>query len=311
MQFWDALADVPADVGPTAVTIGKFDGVHVGHRGVIDLLEQVAAERGLTSAVVTFDRHPLAVLRPGSVPRSLVSNRQKRELLEAAGVAATLMLTFDDELRSLTPAQFVDRILVGALHARVVFVGDDFRFGVRGSGTVDTLRELGAERGLEVVSIDDVRLGGGRRASSTWIRELLEAGDVKRAGELLGREPAVRGVVVHGEQRGRELGFPTANLAPDSEGYVPADGVYAARVLVGDTTYPAAVSVGHNPTFEGVPEKQVEAHLLDVSLDLYGQELTVMFVDWVRGNVAFEGIDALIEHIRADVVRTREVLGLS
>ena len=311
MQFWDALADVPADVGPTAVTIGKFDGVHVGHRGVIDLLEQVAAERGLTSAVVTFDRHPLAVLRPGSVPRALVSNRQKRELLEAAGVAATLMLTFDDELRSLTPAQFVDRILVGALHARVVFVGDDFRFGIRGSGTVDTLRELGAERGLEVVSIDDVRLGGGRRASSTWIRELLEAGDVKRAGELLGREPAVRGIVVHGEQRGRELGFPTANLAPDSEGYVPADGVYAARVLVGDTTYPAAVSVGHNPTFEGVPEKQVEAHLLDVSLDLYGQGLTVMFVDWVRGNVAFEGIDALIEHIRADVVRTREVLGLS
>ena len=311
MQFWDALADVPADVGPTAVTIGKFDGVHVGHRGVIDLLEQVAAERGLTSAVVTFDRHPLAVLRPGSVPRALVSNRQKRELLEAAGVAATLMLTFDDELRSLTPAQFVDRILVGALHARVVFVGDDFRFGIRGSGTVDTLRELGAERGLEVVSIDDVRLGGGRRASSTWIRELLEAGDVKRAGELLGREPAVRGIVVHGEQRGRELGFPTANLAPDSEGYVPADGVYAARVLVGDTTYPAAVSVGHNPTFEGVPEKQVEAHLLDVSLDLYGQELTVMFVDWVRGNVAFEGVDALVEHIRADVVRTREVLGLS
>lgn len=311
MQFWDALADVPADLGPTAVTIGKFDGVHVGHRAVIDLLEQVAAERGLTSAVVTFDRHPLAVLQPGSVPRSLVSNRQKRELLEAAGVAATLMLTFDDELRSLTPAQFVDRILVGALHARVVFVGDDFRFGVRGSGTVDTLRELGAARGLEVVSIDDVRLGGGRRASSTWIRELLEAGDVARAGELLGREPAVRGIVVHGEQRGRELGFPTANLAPDSEGYVPADGVYAARVLVGDTTYPAAVSVGHNPTFEGVPEKQVEAHLLDVSMDLYGQELTVMFVDWVRGNVAFEGIDALIEHIRADVVRTREVLGLS
>ncbi len=311
MQFWDALADVPADLGPTAVTIGKFDGVHVGHRAVIDLLEQVAAERGLTSAVVTFDRHPLAVLRPGSVPRSLVSNRQKRELLEAAGVAATLMLTFDDELRSLTPAQFVDRILVGALHARVVFVGDDFRFGVRGSGTVDTLRELGAERGLEVVSIDDVRLGGGRRASSTWIRELLEAGDVARAGELLGREPAVRGIVVHGEQRGRELGFPTANLAPDSDGYVPADGVYAARVLVGDTTYPAAVSVGHNPTFDGVPEKQVEAHLLDVSMDLYGQELTVMFVDWVRGNVAFEGIDALIEHIRADVVRTREVLGLS
>jgi len=309
VQFFETVASVPADFGPSAVTIGKFDGVHVGHRAVIDLLEQVAADEGLVSTVVTFDRHPLAVLRPGDVPRALVSNRQKRELLEQAGVAATLMLTFDDELRALAPEEFVDRILVGALHARVVFVGDDFRFGVRGSGTVDTLRELGATRGLRVVSIDDVRPGGARRASSTWIRELLDGGRVREAAELLGREPAVRGVVVQGEQRGRELGFPTANLEPHSEGFVPADGVYAARVLVGDTLYPAAVSVGNNPTFEGVPEKQVEAHLLDVTLDLYGQEITVHFVDWVRGNVAFEGLDALIAHIRADVVRCREILG--
>jgi riboflavin kinase/FMN adenylyltransferase len=192
----------------------------------------------------------------------------------------------------------------------VVFVGDDFRFGVRGSGTVDTLRDLGASRGFRVVSIDDVRPSGGRRASSTWIRELMDAGDVREAGVLLGREPSVRGIVVHGEQRGRELGFPTANLAPHSEGFVPADGVYAARVLVGDTRYPAAVSVGNNPTFEGVPAKQVEAHLLDVSIDLYGREVTVDFVDWVRGNVRFDGLDALIAHIRADVVRTREILGL-
>jgi len=310
MQFYDRVADVPPDFGPSAVTIGKFDGVHVGHRAVIDLLEGVAHDEGLVSTVVTFDRHPLAVLRPGSVPTALVSNRQKRELLAEAGVAATLMLTFDAELRALTPDEFVDRILVGALHARVVFVGDDFRFGVRGSGTVDTLRELGASRGFRVVSIDDVRPGGDRRASSTWIRELMDAGDVRRAGALLGREPAVRGVVVHGEQRGRELGFPTANLAPHSEGFVPADGVYAARVLVGDELYPAAVSVGNNPTFDGVPAKQVEAHLLDVSMDLYDREVTVYFVDWVRGNVRFEGLDALIEHIRADVVRTREILGL-
>jgi riboflavin kinase/FMN adenylyltransferase len=310
VQFYDLVGDVPPDFGPSAVTIGKFDGVHVGHRAVIDMLEGVARDEGLVSTVVTFDRHPLAVLRPDDVPTALVSNRQKRELLDEAGVAATLMLTFDAELRALTPDEFVDRILVGALHARVVFVGDDFRFGVRGSGTVDTLRGLGASRGFRVVSIDDVRPSGGRRASSTWIRELMDAGDVREAGVLLGREPSVRGIVVHGEQRGRELGFPTANLARDSEGFVPADGVYAARVSVGDTLYPAAVSVGNNPTFEGVPAKQVEAHLLDVSLDLYGLEVTVHFVDWVRGNVRFEGLDALIAHIRADVVRTREILGL-
>ena len=310
MQFWQGLDEVPGDVGPSAVTIGKFDGVHVGHRAVIGLLEDVAAAESLVPTVVTFDRHPLTLVRPGSVPTSLVSNAQKRELLEEAGVAATLMLPFDDALRSLDPVDFVDRVLVDALHARVVFVGDDFRFGVRGGGTVDTLRELSGPRGFRVVSIDDVRPSGDRRASSTWIRELLDAGRVREAGALLGREPSVRGVVVHGQQRGRELGFPTANLAPRSEGFVPADGVYAARVLVGETLYPAAVSVGNNPTFEGVPEKQVEAHLLDVSLDLYGQVVTVHFVDWVRGNVKFEGLDALIEHIRADVVRCREILGV-
>ncbi|KQO82694.1 bifunctional riboflavin kinase/FMN adenylyltransferase [Frigoribacterium sp. Leaf263] len=310
MEFYESVADVPAGFGPSAVTIGKFDGVHVGHRAVIDLLEEVAAAEGLTATVVTFDRHPLAVLRPDRVPTALVSNRQKRELLEAAGVAATLMLPFDEELRALTPEQFVDRILAGALHARVVFVGDDFRFGVRGSGSVATLRDLGASRGFRVVSIDDVRPAGGRRASSTWIRELLDSGRVGEAADLLGREPTVRGIVVKGEQRGRELGFPTANLAPFSEGFVPADGVYAARVLVDGVSYPAAVSVGNNPTFEGVPAKQVEAHLLDVTMDLYGREVTVQFIDWVRGNVRFDGLEALIEHIAADVRRTRQILGV-
>ncbi|WP_423917610.1 bifunctional riboflavin kinase/FAD synthetase [Frigoribacterium sp. 2-23] len=308
MEFYDSIDAVPAGFGPSAVTIGKFDGVHVGHRAVIGLLEEAAEARGLIPTVVTFDRHPLSVLRPESTPTPLVSNRQKRELLERAGVAATLMLAFDDELRSLTPEEFVDRVLVAALHASIVFVGDDFRFGVRGSGTVDTLRALSAERGFEVVSIDDVRPGGGRRASSTWIRELLDAGRVREAGALLGREPAVRGVVVHGEQRGRELGFPTANLERTSEGFVPADGVYAARVLIEGTVYPAAVSVGNNPTFEGVPEKQVEAHLLDVSLDLYGAEMTVLFVDWIRGNLRFDGLESLIEQIGDDVETCRRIL---
>ena len=206
MQFYDLVGDVPPDFGPSAVTIGKFDGVHVGHRAVIDMLEGVARDEGLVSTVVTFDRHPLAVLRPDDVPTALVSNRQKRGLLDEAGVAATLMLTFDAELRALTPDEFVDRILVGALHARVVFVGDDFRFGVRGSGTVDLLIALGARHGFEVVVMDDVAPGGDRRVSSTWVREALAAGDVTRAAQLLGAPPTIRAEVVHGFQRGRTLG---------------------------------------------------------------------------------------------------------
>lgn len=309
MDFFTDPAAVPRGFGPSAVTIGKFDGVHLGHRAVIRELEAVARDRDLMSAVVTFDRHPLAVVRPELVPRALTSNRQKRELLEQTGVEATLMLTFDETLRELTPEQFVDTILVSALQAEVVLVGSDFRFGWKGRGTVDTLRELGRSRGFDVDLIPDVRPGdGARRVSSSWIRELLDRGDIREAAFLLGRQPTVRGVVVHGEQRGRELGFPTANLEPRSEGFVPADGVYAARVTIGGTVYDAAVSVGNNPTFEGVPEKQVEAHLLDVSLDLYGQEATVSFIDWVRGNQKFDGLDSLIRQIAADVDQIREML---
>jgi riboflavin kinase/FMN adenylyltransferase len=313
VDFFTEPEQVPRGFGPAAVTIGKFDGVHLGHRAVIAELERTARERDLVSAVVTFDRHPLAVLRPDAVPAALTSNQQKRELLEATGVEATLMLTFDQHLQSLTPEEFVDRILVDTLQAEVVLVGSDFRFGVRGSGTIDTLRELGAQRGFDVRLVPDVVPEGppghgSRRVSSSWIRELLDAGRIADATVLLGRRPSVRGVVVHGEQRGRELGFPTANLEPRSEGFVPADGIYAARVAIDGTLFDAAVSVGNNPTFDGVPEKQVEAHLLDVKLDLYGKEATVWFHDWIRGNVRFDGLEALIDQIAADVVSARRVL---
>jgi riboflavin kinase/FMN adenylyltransferase len=309
MEFFTDPAEVPEGFGPSAVTIGKFDGVHLGHRAVIAHLEHTARSRDLIPTVVTFDRHPLAVLRPDAVPAALTSNRQKREFLEATGVEATLMLTFDERLQTLTPEQFVDSILVDTLQAEVVLVGTDFRFGVRGSGTIDTLRELGAVRGFDVEIIPDVMPGdGSRRVSSSWIRELLEAGRIEDAAVLLGRLPSVRGVVVHGEQRGRELGFPTANLEPRSEGFVPADGVYAARVLIDGELFDAAVSVGNNPTFEGVPEKQVEAHLLDASLDLYGKEVTVFFEKYVRGNIKFDGLDSLIAQIGADVETIRGLL---
>jgi riboflavin kinase/FMN adenylyltransferase len=309
MDFFTSPADVPPGFGPAAVTIGKFDGVHLGHRAVIAELEAAARARDLVSAVVTFDRHPLAVLRPELVPMALTSTEQKRELLEQTGVEATLMLTFDSHLQSLTPEEFVDAVLVETLQAEVVLVGDDFRFGVRGSGTVDVLRELGRTRGFDVQIIPEVMPGdGARRASSSWIRELLDGGRIEEATVLLGRPPSVRGVVVHGERRGRELGYPTANLEPRSEGFVPADGVYAARVSVDGRVYDAAVSVGNNPTFEGVPEKQVEAYLLDVTLNLYGKEVTVFFVKFLRGNVKFDGMESLIAQIAADVEETRIVL---
>ena len=312
MRFFAGLGAVPAGFGPSAVTIGKFDGVHTGHRAVLERLRGIAAERGLASVVVTFDRHPLSLLAPDACPSTLVSNAQKRELLAASGVDATLMLTFDAQLAALEPADFVRRVLVDALTARVVFAGSDFRFGHRGAGDVALLRELGAEHGFEVVLIDDVRTGAGdasRRASSTWVREELEAGRIDEATRVLGRPPVVRSVVVPGERRGRELGYPTANLDPVRlEGFLPADGVYAAWADVDGVRYPAAVSIGNNPTFDGVPQHQAEAHLLDIDLDLYGRTIELAFVARLRGMERFDGLDALVAAIRADADAARRIL---
>ena len=308
MKVFRSVEEIPEGFGPSAVTIGKFDGVHSGHRAVIRRLREVAAQDGLTPTVVTFDRNPLEVLAPEKCPPSLVSIPQKLELLAETGVDATLLVAFDRALASLAPEAFVHRILVDRLHAAAVLVGSDFRFGARGAGDVALLRELGAEYGFTVHLIDDVRPEHGRRVSSTWIRELLAAGDVAHAAELLGHIPRVRGVVVHGAARGRELGFPTANLSPESEGLIPADGVYAGWLTDAGERYPAAISVGNNPTFEGVPQKQVEAYVLDRELDLYDHRVEVSFVERIRGMVAYEGIEPLIAQIAADVDRARQIL---
>lgn len=316
MQYYEDVDDVAEGFGPSAVTIGKFDGVHVGHRAVIAHLERAARQHGLVSTVVTFDRHPLSIIDPGKVPPALTSIAQRRELLDDVGVDATLLLRFDAELQSWEPETFVSRILVETLHAELVFVGSDFRFGAKGAGDVALLRTLGAQHGFSVELIDDVDLvddvrpDGERRVSSTWIRELLGEGRVAEAARLLGREHAVRSVVVHGNQRGRAMGYPTANLDPSCEGFVPADGVYAARVLHDGTVYPAAVSVGNNPTFEGVPAKQIEAHLLDVDIDLYGETISVLFVSYVRGMVKFSSMDELAAQMRQDDRDIRTLLGL-
>ncbi|MCU1477930.1 MAG: riboflavin kinase/FMN adenyltransferase [Subtercola sp.] len=308
MKVFTSVADVPADFGPSAITVGKFDGVHAGHRAVIRELLDVARRDNLTATIVTFDRHPASLLNPERAPIALVGNEQKLDLLAGTGVDATLMLAFDHDLAWLTPREFVKQILVDGLHARVVLVGADFRFGHKGAGTVDILREFGREFGFETLLIPDVKPTSDRRVSSTWIRELLAEGDVLHATALLGHPPAVQGEVVHGAKRGRELGFPTANLSPRSEGLIPADGVYAGWLTDGEVRYPAAISVGSNPTFDGVPPKQVEAFVLDQTIDLYGHVVLISFADRIRGMVKFTGIEPLIEQMNNDVEQVRKRL---
>ncbi len=330
MDVFTALDQVPPDFGPSAVTIGKFDGVHRGHEQVIERLRAEAREGSLTSTVVTFDRNPLSLLAPERCPAELVSNAQKLGLLDDCGVDATVMLDFTRAFSENSPREFVEGMLVTTLHAKVVLVGADFRFGRFGAGDITVLQEMGEELGFRVVLLDnfelpnsvdvpttgelrDVPTTAPRRVSSTWVRELLSAGNVKAARYLLGREPVVRSVVVRGAQRGRELGFPTANLAPHAEGFIPADGVYAAWVVVNGSRYRAAVSIGNNPTFDGVAERQVEAHLLgegddSIDIDLYGEMIEVHFAERLRGMLKFDSMDALIAGMVDDVTRVRVLL---
>jgi len=274
---------------------------------VLAQLSALAAARGLEPVLVTFDRHPFSLLRPDACPEALTSNAQRADLLDDTAVAATLMLEFTQALADLEPADFVRRILVEALDARLVLTGADFRFGHRGAGTIDTLRELGATHGFEVVLLDDVQVQG-ERVSSTKIREHLAAGEVRAAAVLLGRPPRVRSTVVHGDAIGRQIGFPTANLDPAMEGFLPADGVYAAWAWIDGIRYGAAVSIGNNPTFDGIPARRTEAHLLDASLDAYGKAIELEFVEYIRPMIKFDGLEALTEALAADAARIREVL---
>lgn len=311
-------SEIPAGFGPSVVAIGKFDGVHAGHRAVIDRARVDAASGSARVVAVTFDRNPLSVLRPERCPPDLIGVTQKLALLEKAGVDATLLLAFDRQLADLGAEEFVEHVLVNALAVRTVLVGADFRFGRGGVGDPELLRRMGERYGFRVDVVDDVRaVDADRRVSSTWIRELLADGDVEGARRLLGRAPSVYGEVVHGLKRGRELGYPTANLSVDSEGFIPADGVYAgwlidqgsADGLRPGTRYAAAISVGLNPTFGDVPVRQVEAYVLDeTDLDLYGHRVEVRFVSRIRGMVAFAGVDALTAQMADDVRRVRAVL---
>ncbi|MBO3084403.1 bifunctional riboflavin kinase/FAD synthetase [Cellulomonas fengjieae] len=330
MQVWRELSDVPADFGPSVVTIGNFDGVHRGHVSVLRRMCTDAAAVGARAVAVTFSPHPQQVHRPETAPPLLTGDVDRLELLEQTGLDAVLLLEYSLEFARQTPEEFVRRYLVDGLRARTVVVGRDVRFGWNNSGDLSTMVELGREHGFDVEVIDDVTPAASadpgsaedraadplrRRWSSTWVRELLDAGDVVQAARVLGRPHRVRGTVVHGDARGRELGFPTANLGPDATGMVPADGVYAgwlrrtsAAADDPDRVLPAAISIGTNPTFDGV-ERRVEAYVLDrTDLDLYGQVVVLELVERLRPTLRFDSIDDLVERMHEDVERTREVL---
>ncbi len=310
VQVWRSLDDVPADTGPAVVTVGNFDGVHLGHRSVVARARELADRAGQQVVAVTFDPHPMAVLRPDHAPSALTTIEVRTALLGDAGVDAVLVLPFSREMAAWSPLEFVDRVLVGALHAAAVVVGANFRFGARAAGDVALLRDVGEGRGFTVVGLE---LDGGPQVwSSTYVRTCLVEGDVAGAAEALGRPFAVRGRVVEGDRRGRDLGYPTANVPLPAGTAAPADGVYAGWLLrprTGDR-WPAAISVGTNPTFAGERERRVEAYALDRDdLELYGDEVEVAFVERLRGMTAFDDVDALLETMADDVRRTHAALG--
>jgi riboflavin kinase / FMN adenylyltransferase len=313
VQIWRSLAEVPDTLGRTVVTVGNFDGVHLGHQHVLRRAREVAGELGgLPVVVVTFDPHPVAVLRPEQAPPMLTTVETRAELLEAAGVDDVLVVPFTRDVAAWTPERFVTDILVEALHARAVVVGANFRFGTRASGDVATLTELGVEHDF---SAEGIALDGGPQVwSSTYVRGCLAAGDVGAAAEALGHPFTVRGEVVKGDQRGRELGYPTANVPTTDLRAAPADGVYAGWLRRLDdpegTLLAAAVSVGTNPTFRGERERRVESYVLDRDdLELYGVVVEVSFVAWIRGMLRFDSVDELVETMRRDVEHARVLLG--
>ncbi|MEU6481508.1 bifunctional riboflavin kinase/FAD synthetase [Streptomyces sp. NPDC047017] len=311
MQRWRGLEDIPQDWGRSVVTIGSYDGVHRGHQLIIEHAVNRARELGVPAVVVTFDPHPSEVVRPGSHPPLLAPHHRRAELMGGLGVDAVLVLPFTTEFSKLSPAEFVVKVLVDRLHARAVVEGPNFRFGHRAAGNVEFLAEQGKLYDFEVEVVDlyvSGEAGGGDPFSSTLTRRLVAEGDVKGAREILGRPHRVEGVVVRGAQRGRELGFPTANVETLPHTAIPADGVYAGYLHAQGEIMPAAISVGTNPQFDGT-ERTVEAYAIDrVGLDLYGLHVAVDFVAFVRGQAKFDSLDALLETMAEDVKKCREIL---
>lgn len=312
MRVFGSLSEITADdfAAGTVIAIGKFDGVHRGHRALLDRVAAIAAARDLEPLVFTFANNPLSLLRPESCPESIMSRGQRLEALEAAGVDACVMVPFDAELAEVAAEEFVEQVLVGQLHVRHLCVGADFRFGHGGRGDPAMLVTLGERFGFTVDIAPDVEDPAAGKVSSSRVRAAILQGDVATAARMMGRWVALRGEVVHGDARGREIGFPTANLGGTVEGLRPADGVYAGWALIEGDPVPreAAISVGANVTFDPEGEPRVEAFLIDYSAELYGRRIELRFVERLRGMVAFENVEALLVRMREDVRETREIL---
>lgn len=306
MLRWRGIDATPSGWGRSVVTIGMYDGVHRGHQQIITAAVRRGHELSLPSVVLTFDPHPSEVVRPGSHPPILTAPARKADLIEGLGADVLCVLPFTREFSRLGPDEFVHQLLVQKLHVAAVVVGENFRFGHKAAGDVPLLSELGRRfgftaEGVELVSEDDVEL------SSTYARACVAAGDMDRASRALGRPHRIEGVVVRGDGRGRDLGYPTANVEPPAHTAVPADGVYAGHLVRSDGRLPAAISVGTNPTFSG-EQRRVEAFVLDFDSDLYGEHVGVEFVHRLRPTVRFDTVDALLAEMADDVRRTRDLM---
>lgn len=311
MRVVRSLEGCPELTTGSVVTIGAFDGVHLGHQALLRLVREEADKRGHLTALVTFDRHPAQVVRPETAPKLLTTLDQKLELLEATGlVDHAVVLTFDETRRRESAEDFVTEVLGGCLRARLVVVGADFHFGNARRGNVALLERMGQELGFDVIGLSLVGSPGELTYSSTLVRQRLAEGDVRGAAEILGRAHEVRGTVVEGDRRGRELGFPTANVAVPEEICLPAAGIYAGTFTGADgVARPAAISLGHRPTFyTDQAYLLLEAYLLDFSGDLYGQATSVGFVERIRAEERFDSVEALVEAMHRDVAAARRLL---
>ncbi|MGH3156948.1 MAG: bifunctional riboflavin kinase/FAD synthetase [Streptosporangiaceae bacterium] len=312
MRLWRGLSDVPVDWGACIATAGVFDGVHCGHQLIVRTALEAARDLRLPLVVITFDPHPDEVVRPGTHPPLLCTIRRRAELLGGLGVDAVCVLPFSYEFSQLGPDEFVRQVVAEGLHATRVVVGDNFRFGHRAKGDVALLGQLGEKYDFTALGVP-LLVAGGNTISSSYIRERLAEGDMAAAASALGRPHRVEGVVVRGHQRGRALGFPTANLETPPHTAIPADGVYAgwlsSLALDGSQTdrWPAAISIGTNPTFEA-GERTVEAYALDRDdLDLYGAHVAVDFSVLLRPTLKFASVDELITQMHLDVGEARQI----
>jgi riboflavin kinase/FMN adenylyltransferase len=305
------MGDVPGGWGRSVITVGVFDGVHRGHQKLIGRAVSVAKERGLPSVLVTFDPHPTEVIRPGQHPAQLTTLARRAELVADLGISAFCVLPFTHDLARMPADEFAHEVLVKRLHAAMVLVGENFTFGYGARGHVPLLREFGRRfgfgvEGMELIT-DTSDPGNGVTFSSTYIRSCIDSGEVALASEALGRPHRLEGVVVRGDRRGHELGFPTANLAPPQFSAVPADGIYACWFNWNDKRLASAVSVGTNPTFSG-RQRTVEAYVLDVDEDFYGHRVSLDFVRRLRGMERFNSAAELVDQMELDVRQTRQIL---